>query len=298
MIKAAIDVGTNSVRLLVARVVDEQIEPLYKDLATTRLGEGVHDSKILSAGAMERTAAAIGDFAAIAREYGVQHVTAGATSAVRDAVNRESFITLCRLSAGIDLTVLSGDVEAYLSFRGATYGQNSDKATLVVDIGGGSTELALGRGHRLLHSHSVNLGAVRLKDIFPSGTGSVTNLTDINNFISNLLVQVPSPAETVDLIGVGGTITSVAAMDQFLTVYAPDRIQGHILTVEAIKSHLARLAAMPLAGRRTIAGLQPDRADIIIYGIAILTAVMDKYGARVIRVSETDILEGLIYSTK
>lgn len=295
MIKASIDIGTNSVRLLVGEITEEGLCTLYKGLNTTRLGEGVHHSGVLSAAAIGRTVQAVAEFAIKARNMGAEKIIVVATSAVRDAANGSEFGRLCHSRAGVDVVVLDGETEAKLSYAGATAGNNRDGQYMVVDIGGGSTELVYGQGGQLEMANSVNLGAVRLSELFPAREdGVVTNLELVNTYITEVLASIQFLPQVAKLIGVGGTITSLAAIDQALTVYDSSKVQGYYLSYGTISRLLASLAATPLAERRMLPGLQPARADIIVYGIAILAKVMQKSSAEGIYVSEQDILEGLL----
>lgn len=295
MTKASIDIGTNSVRLLVGELTEGGLCTLYKGLNTTRLGEGVHHSGVLSAAAIGRTVQAVAEFAIKAKNMGAEKIIAVATSAVRDAANGSEFVRLCHSRAGVDVVVLDGETEAKLSYAGATAGNNCDGNYLVVDIGGGSTELAYGQGGQLQMAHSVNLGAVRLSELFSAREdGVVTNLEVVNTYIAEVLASIQSLPQVDKMSGVGGTITSLAAIDQALTVYDSSKVQGHYLSYGKISRLLCRLAATPLVERRMLPGLQPARADIIVYGIAILAKVMQISSAEGLYVSEQDILEGLL----
>ncbi|EAX47245.1 Ppx/GppA phosphatase [Thermosinus carboxydivorans Nor1] len=295
MIKAAIDIGTNSVRLLVAEWQDGRLRPLYKDLDSTRLGQGVHHSGALSADAIARTVRAVANMARAARARGADEVVAFATSAVREAVNGLRFAHLCRDLAGVDVHILDAVTEARLAYAGAMLGDTGRGDCLVVDIGGGSTELAYGHDGVLQAAESLKLGAVRLAELFPAGPGgAVSDLAAVNDYIGAALAAAPRLPWPSRLIGVGGTATSLAAIKQQLTVYDSAKVHGFYLTLGDIEQLLAELAAMPLDERRRVPGLQPERADIIVYGAAILAAVVKRFGADGITVSDQDILEGVV----
>lgn len=294
-IKAAIDIGTNSVRLLVADWQDGQIVPLVKELKTTRLGQGVHHSGRLAPEAVERTLEAVATMADIAKDYKANEVMAVATSAVRDAANGLEFIQLCREKTGVDIKILSGTAEASLSFNGALQGRAAEGSQMIIDIGGGSTELACGEGKELKYAQSLNVGAVRLKDIFPAHSdGIINNIAEILPYINDTIGALPPPAQADVITGVGGTITSLAAIAQQLALYDSEKVHRYFLSTSCVNQLLTTLAAMPLAERRQVPGLQPERADIIVYGIAILSALLSSLEADGLTVSEQDILEGII----
>ncbi|SDF17045.1 hypothetical protein [Sporolituus thermophilus] len=295
MIKAAIDIGTNSVRLLVAEWRDGRLHPLYRDLASTRLGQGVQHSGALSADAIARTVRAVADMVRAARARGADEVVAFATSAVREAVNGLRFAHLCRDLAGVEVHIFDAMTEARLAYAGAMLGDTGPGGCLVVDIGGGSTELAYGQGEVLQVAESLKLGAVRLAELFPAGQGGVvSDLSAVNDYIGAALAAAPRLPWPSRLIGVGGTATSLAAIKQQLTVYDSAKVHGFYLTLGDIESLLAELAALSLDERRRVPGLQPERADIIVYGAAILAAVVKRFGADGVTVSEQDILEGVV----
>ena len=285
---AAIDIGTNSTRLLVVRKSGAGWIELARRLAGTRLGEGIRGGVLLRP-AMERTAGAVASFHREALELGARRVVAAATSAVRDAANREEFLTLVAAKSGLAVRVLSGGEEARLSCRGVLLGLDLDPgATIVVDVGGGSTELIWSEGgiQRLV---SVNVGAVRL-----TGTGERDGWGDgLGAAIGPVLETVRRP-RAGNLVGVGGTVTTLAAIDQKLVNYDPSLIHGYVLTLERIKSIHCLLAGLSLEDRKKVPGLQAARADIILAGVEIVLAVMEGLNAGSLVASESDLLAGLI----
>ncbi|VBB06404.1 ppx/gppa phosphatase [Lucifera butyrica] len=295
MIRAAIDIGTNSVRLLVADVREGILYPLYREMATTRLGTGVHKTGKLGREPMHNTAAAVAGMVAQAQDRGARNIVVVATSAVRDAVNRKEFLQLCYDVAGVEVSVLSGPEEARLSYTGAVYGENAKSRFLVIDIGGGSTEMVLGRNGELEEAISLDIGAVRLSELFPAGTdGTVPHLDTIRDYVIKQLAVTSSWERPGRMLGVGGTTTSLAAMEQHLPVYDSSRVQGYYLSLATVRAWLTRLAAMTLSERGQVAGLQSKRADIIVYGIVILVCILEYLAMDEIMVSEQDILEGII----
>lgn len=282
---AAIDIGTNSTRLLVAGISGAALKPLETGLITTRLGEGIGAGVLLPA-AVERTVEAVSRFRRLAVDRGAERIVAAATSAVRDAANRDEFLDLVRRRTGLPVRVLSGEEEAALSYRGVLSGLAVEpRSTAVVDVGGGSTELIWTEQGRL-RLISVNVGAVRATVCGLDGRAIAAALRPALEDVRR------SRPET--LVGVGGTVTTLAAVDQSLAVYDPERVHGYCLSSGRVKDILERLKGMGLEERKEVPGLQPERADIIVAGIAIVGAVLDGLAVERILVSECDILHGLV----
>lgn len=292
------DIGTNTLLALVGRVrADGTIETLA-DLATiTRLGEGVDRTRYLSTAAMHRTLDALREFTARARALGARKIAAVATSAVRDARNRETFLDAVRDITGGDVEVISGEREARLAFAGASVGTGLVPGTvvLVFDVGGGSTELIAGPvGGVPEFVRSVDVGSVRLTERFihhdPPWPSELQQVTDV---VRRSLELLPVPAHQV-LIGLAGTVTTLAAMSADPPRFEGASVHGHWLSREAVERMIARLAALPLSTRRTLAGLDPRRADVIIAGAAIVRAVMEWAGQSRILVSHGGVRVGLL----
>ncbi|OPY56715.1 MAG: Guanosine-5'-triphosphate,3'-diphosphate pyrophosphatase [Pelotomaculum sp. PtaU1.Bin035] len=282
---AAIDIGTNSTRLLVADVIDESVKVAGAGLNTTRLGEGIGGGVLLP-GAMERTLEAVGSFYDKSLRLGARRVVAAATSAVRDASNRTVFLDLAKRRFGLDIWVLSGEEEAALSYRGVLSGLPlAPQSTVVVDVGGGSTELIWNRGGSPAWV-SVNAGAVRMTE---AGSGEA----EIAAVLRPALEEIRKfPAGC--LAGVGGTITTLAAMAQGLEVYDPARVHGYCLTAEKVRHILQKLKSLSVEERKRLHGLQPERADIAVAGVTIVKAVLEGLGLDRLLASERDILYGLV----
>lgn len=282
---AVIDIGTNSTRLLVAGVTDQgEVIPLCTDLKTTRLGQGI-EGKMLLPEAAARTVGAIAGMQARAGEYAASQIVAAATSAVRDAANRDWFLEEVYRNTGIRVRVIEGQEEAFLSYLGVSAGiEGSPDSAVIVDIGGGSTEFTWTRGGRVV-CRSVNAGAVRMTE----GGHDDQNIRAI---LEKTLEEVRQDRPR-QLIGVGGTVTTLAAMDMALEVYDPARVHGYRLGVAEIRRMLEELIRVGPGGRKKMPGLQPARADIIVAGVRILLAVMKGLEFDGIRVSETDLMYGL-----
>jgi exopolyphosphatase / guanosine-5'-triphosphate,3'-diphosphate pyrophosphatase len=291
---AAVDLGSNSTRLLVADVEDGRLDDVVRRLKITRLGEGVDERKRLLPAPIARVRNVLTDFRREAEELGAERTLAVATSAVRDAENGEAFLGEVEWSYGFTTRLLSGNEEAELSFRGASTGRPLAEDTLLIDIGGGSTELVVGSAEGLTFHDSLNMGGVRLTERFlHSDPPTDDELAACSAGARELLAEhVPQDVRPRSAIGVAGTITSIAALDLGLSEYDPGRVEGHRLSRDGIRAQLERLAALPLAERREVPALDPDRAPVIVAGTVILGEVLDHFGLDGLEASEHDILDG------
>jgi len=292
--RAAIDIGTNSVRLLVADVDGHRVAPITRAMEMTRLGARTDASGVLAAPAIARTAEVVRNFAQRAQEAGATAVTAIGTSAIRDASNRdELFAALAPLA----VQVLTGDEEADLGYRGVRAGAGVGRGTLlVIDIGGGSTELVVGDADDVMARVSLQAGAVRLTERFlHSDPVADVDAEALAREVSLLLGGVRERfLGARAAVGVGGTITTLATIDQGLEPYDPERVHGYRLTREKVASLARGLCAMPLALRRRLPGLQPARADIICAGALIAETVMEDLRVAELAASECDLLWGAV----
>jgi exopolyphosphatase/guanosine-5'-triphosphate,3'-diphosphate pyrophosphatase len=282
---AAIDLGTNTTRLLVADVVDGRLSEVHRESRITRLGEGVDERRRLLPVAIARVRNVLVDYRRTAEELGAERALAVATSAVRDAENGDAFLGEVEWSYGFTTRLLSGDDEALLTRRGiASGGRALAPTTLLVDIGGGSTELVVGDDHV-----SLDIGSVRLTERHLHTDPPTT--AELAAAARGVEAALPRLAAT-DAIGVAGTITSLAALDLGLDAYERSRVDGHLLTRAGAQSQLDRLAALPVAERRELPALDPDRAPVIVGGAIVLLEIMRRYNLAAIEVSERDILDG------
>ena len=291
---AAVDLGTNSTRLLVADVDDHSIQEVTRLTKITRLGEGVDERKRLLPAPIARVRNVLVDFRRQAEQLGAERTLAVATSAVRDAENGEAFLGEIEWSYGFQTRLLTGDEEAQLTFRGVSLGRDVAEDTLVVDIGGGSTELVVGGADGLRFHDSLDLGCVRLTERFlHSDPPTEEELAACGAAVRNLLAErVPQDVRPETAIGVAGTITSLAALDLSLAEYDPDQVHGHRLSREGVLAQLERLASVPLAERREIPALDPDRAPVIVAGAVILREALEHFSLAGLEASEHDILDG------
>jgi exopolyphosphatase / guanosine-5'-triphosphate,3'-diphosphate pyrophosphatase len=280
---AAIDLGTNTTRLIVADVTDGTVDAILRRSTITRLGEGVDARRRLLPLPIARVRNCLSDYRRQLESLGAERALLVATSAVRDAENGEAFLGEIEWSYGFTTRLLSGEEEAELTLRGVG---GVDGETIVIDIGGGSTEL-IASGARV----STELGSVRLTERFlESDPPAAGELEDLARAIHSVLEEHDLSADRG--IGVAGTVTSLAALDLGLVEYDADRVHGHRLSREGVERQLERLAALPLAERREVRGLEPERAPVIVAGAAILLEGMRHLELAEIEVSERDILDG------
>ena len=291
------DLGTNSTRLLVADVEDGVAGELERRTVVTRLGEGVDASGRLSDAAMARVDAALGSFREVIDRLGAERVVGVATSAMRDAENGPAYRDRVRERFGVEARTISGDREASLTFRGATAGREEGVSTVVVDIGGGSTEYVVGRPREQPGFHvSTRMGSVRHTERFLAQDPPTREEVAALSADAERIVTEEVPAEfrepTEHGIAVAGTATTLAAIDQELDPYDPDRVHGYRLELGACERMLGMLAELPLDERRRVTGLHPDRAPSIVAGAAILMESIRAFGLDGVEISEADILHG------
>jgi exopolyphosphatase/guanosine-5'-triphosphate,3'-diphosphate pyrophosphatase len=297
---AAIDLGTNSIRLLVARLADgeEQIQDLARDMVITRLGQGVDRTGRIAVEALARTLRVLERYCRRARALRVERIHLGATSAVRDASNRDDLADAVLLLTGEPMEVLTGEEEAALSFVGATRGLDYPAPYLVLDIGGGSTEFVVGGG-TVRASISANIGSVRLTErLVHRDPPSFDELQALERTIGEELSYVEDRVPVHDaqtLIAVAGTATTMQAIALGLPEYDPERLHRSVLFRDEAERVFRLLADMTIEERRALPVMAPGREDVIPAGAAILVSVMRRWGFREALVSETDILDGIAY---
>ncbi len=276
MIVGAVDLGTNTTRLLVAEVGDGHVEDLHHETRITRLGEGVDARGRLLPVPIARVRNVLSDYRRTAESLGADRTLLVATSAVRDAENGEAFLGEIEWSYGFVTRLLSGDDEAELMLRGLG---DVVPGTLIVDIGGGSTELVLDGFQTSLPMGSVRFTERHGEEIEALGAAARAVLPELE----------PAPTAA---IGVAGTITTLAALDLGLEEYDRNRVDGHRLTRKGAQTQLDRLAALPLEQRQRVPALEPERAPVIVAGGAILVSLLDAYSLDAITVSERGLLHG------
>jgi exopolyphosphatase / guanosine-5'-triphosphate,3'-diphosphate pyrophosphatase len=300
----AIDIGTNTVRLLVADVDGDgenaALEPLDRRMRITRLGQGVDESRRLSPEAISRTLDVLREYRGALDELGVERIRATATSAARDAGNREDFFGPAAEVLHFEPELLPGDEEARLSFLGATAGLDLPAPYLVLDIGGGSTEFVVGT-HEPDGLVSVDTGSRRITEQYlhsdpPAPEELSEAMSVVRAHLSDVELAIPPVREAATLVGVAGTISTVAAVELGLAEYDRDRIHHFRLTRSAAEDVFRTLATEPADVRRYNPGLEPGRVDVIVGGTLVLVVIMRTFDFNEMLVSEADILDGLVRS--
>ena len=309
--RAAIALGTNSTRLLVADAAgrDDPLTTLDRRMTITRLGQGVNASSRLHPEAVERTLAVLAEYREALDKLGADGVRATATSAVRDATNRDDFLGPAAEILGAAPEVITGEEEGRLTFRGATAGLTDPAPYLVVDIGGGSTEFVLGTTEppggggvpQVTGLMSVDVGCVRITEAYlhsdpPAPEELSQAISVVGVHLDDVDRLLPGAMDAKTLIGVAGTITTVAAVEIGLPQYDSDALHHFRLTHAAAEDVFRTLATEPADVRRHNPGLEPGRVDVIVGGAIVLVAVMRHFGCEEMLVSEADILDGLIRS--
>jgi exopolyphosphatase/guanosine-5'-triphosphate,3'-diphosphate pyrophosphatase len=295
---AAIDCGTNSTRLLVA---DDQGRPLQRSMRITRLGQGVDATGRLAPEAIERTVAVLREYRAVMDRLGVERVRMTATSAARDAENRDEFFSAAHDIVGVVPELLAGSEEGRTAFRGATAElEPSTGPFLVVDIGGGSTEFIVGAGGGADPEGvvSIDIGCVRITEKFltsdpPAPEELSQTISVVRDHLEDVARELPGAKDARTLVGLAGTVTTIAAIEQGLAEYDRDRIHHFLLTKAAAEDVFRTLATEPASVRRHNPGLEAERVDVIVGGAAILVAIMRFFDFDACLVSEADILDGL-----
>jgi exopolyphosphatase/guanosine-5'-triphosphate,3'-diphosphate pyrophosphatase len=293
---AIVDMGTNSTRLLVADVENGHVEELERRSTVTRLGRGVDTSKQLATEAIEDVANTVGEYIKIYEPLEPDAVSALATSAVRDAENSGAFIAELRERFDLNARILTGEEEARLTYEGAIAGREPADGTLVIDIGGGSTEIVVGSGREMVFHTSLQVGTVRHTERhIRNDPATAPELEALAEDIRKQLFAELAAADFFEIhtgIAVAGTPTSLAAIDQKLDPYDPELVHGYVLSLDAIQRMYSLLSGKSLEERLQVPGLHPGRAPTIVAGVVILIQAMRAFGLQKVEVSEHDILHG------
>ena len=290
---AAVDLGTNSTRLLVADVDGDRLEEVTRRLTITRLGEGVDRRRRLLPVPIARVRNCLSEYRQELEALGAERTLCIATSSVRDAENGEAFLGEIEWSYGFTTRLLSGAEEAAMMIRGVTAGRPPLDDALVVDIGGGSTELVVATTGASPSATSLDVGCVRITERFlGSDPPSRPELAGAAAYVRSLL----PPLEAASAIGVAGTVTTLATLDLGDAEYDPARTHGHRLSLASVEEQLERLAAMTTEERIAVTRIEPGRASVIVAGVIVLREVMTAYGLSEIEVSERDVLHGAAFA--
>jgi exopolyphosphatase/guanosine-5'-triphosphate,3'-diphosphate pyrophosphatase len=294
---AAIDVGTNSTRLLVAEAQAQGFRSIERRMVITRLGQGVDRTGVLAPDALNRTLATIADYAATCGELGVERMRVTGTSAVRDAQNRELFFDGVRKLTGTEAEMLSGEAEGRATFLGAVSDLDDSVPHLVVDIGGGSTEFIYG-SDAPQSSISLDIGCVRMfEKHLHSDPPADVELAELRTEVTEALTRARDHLHVEPgfrLVGVAGTVTQLATMKAGVPVYDPDITHHAVMSHGDVRQLARRLDSLTVEQRRRVTGMEAGRADVIVAGAEILLATMETFDAAEVLTSEKDILDGLV----
>ena len=297
--KAIIDVGTNSIKFCLAEETGSGSYTVVKDTNDiARLGEGLKETGLIGPEPLERNAQSVANFAAEAKAAGADEVVAVGTMALRTAKNAAAFIARVKELCGVELKVLSGEEEAQYSYVAVMSGIEgaADADLVTMDTGGGSTEFVFGTAGKIVRKFSLNVGAVRFTEQYLSQMPvAAEKLAEAQAQIKKELSEGGVSGPVKFLVGMGGTVTSMASVKHKMAKYDPDVIQGSTLTLDDINAQIADYAAKTLDQRREIVGLQPKRADVILAGACIVKAVLELTGASELTVSDRSLRHGLMY---
>ena len=305
---ASLDLGTNTFRLLIADITDSHtLSPILVKSEITRLGEGLKKNASLKPQAVQRSLNVLEKFIKTIDCYKVKKVLAVTTSATREAKNGQDFIDQIHKRTGIQVRILTGSEEAGLTLKGVfSIVDRTHPINMVFDIGGGSTEFILTDGISPIKTTSIGLGVVHLlEDLISSDPPTLNELKHLMSYIKNILQSIDfknylhnlssgASSRQPLLIGTAGTVTTLAAIEQKMDAYEPHKINNYMLTREAVESIYRHLCRLPIAERRTIAGLEKGREAVIVPGTAIVIEIMDYFGYNQIIVSDAGLLEGIL----
>ncbi len=296
---ATIDVGTNSVLLLVAEFKHGRFEPLVERAEITRLGRGVDRTGALDPEAIEETVRTLETFAQEARALGVQAIAATATSAARDASNGAVFREAAKRRAGVEIQIISGELEAQLSFAAVhtDFAGSAQGPLVALDIGGGSTEFIFGSGEgaAIAFRHSYDVGSVRMTERFVTGNPVPhADRQELRSHLRQTFASLPAAPSGFQLVGVAGTVTTLFSVIHRIDPYDAARVHGGRITRVEVADLVDRLCDLPLEDRRRLPGLQPKRADVICAGAMVLEGAMEKLGAETCVVSDRGLRWGLL----
>ena len=295
---AAVDIGTNSTRLLVADRDGDVLAPVERRTTITRLGQGVNETRALRPDAIERTLAALRDYRKVIDDLGVERVRATATSASRDASNRDDFFDPAEQTLGVRPELIPGEEEARFEYQGAIHGLSEPGPYLLFDVGGGSTEFIAGSGREPEDLTSIDIGCVRLTEQYLHGDPPTAEelsqaVSVVRDYLADVDRLVPGAAHAKTLVGTAGTVWTLAAIELGVDPSESKRIDHFRLTRAAAEEVFRTLATEPIAQRRHNPGLDPGRVDVIVGGAIVVVSVMRHWSFEELLVSEADILDGL-----
>ncbi len=294
---ASIDIGTNTILLLIAKLDDGTLKPLFEKETIVRLGEGLQKYGVLSKEAMERGSQTLAKYLEQCQAVEIQKIFAVGTSALREAKNSKDFLKMIEERLDLSIEIISGEEEAYLSFLAVAKDlKETEESILVVDVGGGSTEFILGKGGRITQSVSLPLGSVRFTEQFLlSDPVPEKEWKKMEKEIRKLLIDIPRPQGPLSMVAVGGTATTLASVEQGLEEFIPEKIHHFVLKREVLGNQLSLYRSKTMDERKRIHGLPPPRADVILAGGAILYMAMDELDCSSVLISCHGVRYGLLY---
>jgi exopolyphosphatase/guanosine-5'-triphosphate,3'-diphosphate pyrophosphatase len=297
----AIDIGTNTVLMLIADVESNgTIRVIRDEHVIARLGKGVDDKRVILPETFERVLGFLSEYMRIHKAEHSDHIIACGTSALRDATNRKEFIEFIKSRLGLEISILSGDEEAEMTYIGGVsefIASNQTQRFVVLDIGGGSSEIVTGTNELVSSKISLDVGSVRLTERFLKTSPPLpSSLQDAQDYVRDHLRGLARPPEGTRCIGVAGTLTTLAAIDLQLGMYDRERVSGHVLGIDVIIDIYAQLKGKQLEELKAIPQILPQRADIILAGILILTEVMKQIGVASVTASDRGLRYGILLS--
>ncbi len=294
---ASIDIGTNTILLLIAEVDKGKLKPLFEMETIVRLGEGLQKNGVLSQEAMERGLRTLTHYFGKCQPMGVQEIFAVGTSALREAKNSGDFLKMIKGKLNLAIEVISGEEEAELSFLAVVRDLNDlNKSTLVIDVGGGSTEFIYGKGDQIIEWISLPIGIVHFTEQYlVSDPVKKDELERMEMEIRKLLPRIPHPKEPLLMVSIGGTGTTLASVEQRLEEFVPEKIHHFVLKKEALKNQIHLYRSKTMKKRKKIPGLPPARADVILAGGAILYMAMEELKCESVLINCHGVRYGLLY---
>lgn len=293
-IAAGIDIGSNSIRLIIAEVENNKIKNIiYQEKATTRLAANINKTGILSEEPFNKSINVLAKFRKVLDKYNVEKIKTVATSAVREARNGEEFIKAAE-NAGIEISIISGKEEGMLEYLGVCSGFDAGSHPLILDVGGGSSEIIYMQDSNELHTESHKIGVVKMADMFDFQKSSIEILEKCSAYIKDFFKNVTIPSNIQNFIATAGTATTLAAIDMEITEYDYNKVNGYKITKEKVIEILNKVYSTPYNKRLEIRGMDKGREDLIIPGILIILEILNKTNLNIITVSDFGLREGAV----
>ena len=293
-IAAGIDIGSNSIRLIIAEVENNKIKNIiYQEKATTRLAANINKTGILQEEPFNKSINVLAGFRKALNKYNVEKIKTVATSAVREAANGKEFINAAK-NSGIEISIISGKEEGMLEYLGVCSGFDAGRQPLILDVGGGSSEIIYMQDNNELHTESHKIGVVKMADMFDFQKSSTEILEKCSAYIKEFFKDVTIPNNIQNFIATAGTATTLAAIDMEMTEYDYNKVNGYKITKEKVIEILNKVYSTPYNKRLEIKGMDKGREDLIIPGILIILEILKKTNLNIITVSDFGLREGAV----